>query len=318
MISVIIPVYNAEKYIARCLDSLLAQTYTDFEAIAIDDGSADGSFAICQAYGEKDPRFHAIHQENQGVSAARNAGIDRARGDYIAFIDADDYVLPDYLEQLLQAAQTHNADIACCDFVEILADGQTPSTPRVVSQRLVQRPTDLFEDIISEREGYCACVWAKLIRINLAKKVRFQKLRFGEDHVYMFDLFCHKPVVYLSTYKGYCYAPNEGSVTVQYNAVNVTRRAEELRMHQYRLSHLPSFTKQLYFYFYHKYVQGVIGLIGSVCRSGYPQAELQLAITESEKIISNPMPYPKRILMRLKFFCASPKLYGAALRLLKK
>ena len=101
-ISVIVPVYNTEKYLRRCIDSILNQTYEALEVILVDDGSTDGSGAVCDEYAEKDARVRAIHQKNGGISAARNAGIDAASGQYIAFIDSDDYVTGDMLAELLR------------------------------------------------------------------------------------------------------------------------------------------------------------------------------------------------------------------------
>ena len=95
MLSVIIPVYKVEQYLCRCIDSVLAQTYTDLEIILVDDGSPDGSGAICDEYAAKDSRIKVIHQKNAGVSAARNAGMDLASGEYLAFIDSDDFIEPE-------------------------------------------------------------------------------------------------------------------------------------------------------------------------------------------------------------------------------
>ena len=97
MISIVIPVYNVEKYLPQCLDSVLSQTYTNYEVILVDDGSPDGSGAICDAYAQKDSRFRVIHQKNAGVSAARNNGIEQAAGEWVTFIDSDDWVEPNYL-----------------------------------------------------------------------------------------------------------------------------------------------------------------------------------------------------------------------------
>lgn len=113
LVSVIVPLYNVEAYLPACLDSLRAQTRRDFEAILVDDGSGDGSGAICDAYAAKDERFCVLHQANAGVAAARNAGLDRARGSHISFVDSDDEVSPRFLETLLAAG----ADVAQCGFV---------------------------------------------------------------------------------------------------------------------------------------------------------------------------------------------------------
>ncbi|MDR0422523.1 MAG: glycosyltransferase, partial [Proteiniphilum sp.] len=102
MISVIVPVYNVEKYLRKCLESILAQTYTSFELLLVNDGSTDGSGQICDEYAQKDSRVQVFHQENKGVSRARNLGLERAKGKWVAFIDSDDWVDSTYLEHLLE------------------------------------------------------------------------------------------------------------------------------------------------------------------------------------------------------------------------
>ena len=119
-ISVIIPVYNAEKYLYRCIDSVLAQTYQDFELLLIDDGSKDSSGAICDEYAAKDARVRVFHKENGGVSSARNVGLDHARGEWITFVDADDWISMDWLKEMM----THSdSDLVIADFV-VEGEGQ--------------------------------------------------------------------------------------------------------------------------------------------------------------------------------------------------
>lgn len=115
MISVVIPVYNVEKYLAECVDSVLAQTYTDWEAILVDDGATDSSGAMCDEYGAKDSRIRVIHQSNGGLSAARNTGLRAARGEYIYFLDSDDYIEPQALERLAALAERDCADVVFFD-----------------------------------------------------------------------------------------------------------------------------------------------------------------------------------------------------------
>lgn len=114
MISIIVPVYNVEKYLSRCIESILKQTYQSYELIIINDGSPDNCNKIIEEYAHQDSRITTIYQHNQGLSAARNAGIDVAKGEYITFIDSDDYVYPQYLEMLLDAMERNNADISIC------------------------------------------------------------------------------------------------------------------------------------------------------------------------------------------------------------
>ena len=115
-ISVIVPVYKAEHYLARCVDTLLAQTFDDFEVILVDDGSPDNSGAICDEYALKDKRVRVIHQPNAGVSMARQKGLDNARGEYVIHADPDDWVEPDMLKELYAKAKEEDADMVICDF----------------------------------------------------------------------------------------------------------------------------------------------------------------------------------------------------------
>ena len=114
-ISVIVPVYNAEKYLHRCVDSILTQTFTDFELLLINDGSKDKSGAICDEYAAKDSRVRVFHKENGGVSSARNLGLDNAKGEWITFVDSDDWIVSDMYEKMLQKLVKNNADLCLCD-----------------------------------------------------------------------------------------------------------------------------------------------------------------------------------------------------------
>lgn len=257
-ISAIIPVYNAEQYVGKCIDSILAQTHTDFEIILINDGSKDNSEQICTEYTEKYSNIKLINKENGGVSAARNTGVEHATGEYVSFIDADDTITPDYFETLFNCAQKNDADIVCCDFFEIL-NGQSVSmnTPKVLTPRLVDSEYELFFDLVDCKEAYGTSVWAKIIKTSLAKKVKFKPLSFGEDQIYMFDLFALNPKVYLVDYKGYYYIRNEDSVTVKSGDFSIKRNLDELEMHRYKFENLPTDAKALYPRFYDRYAASV-------------------------------------------------------------
>ena len=122
MISVIVPIYNVEEYLRRCVDSLLQQTYADLEVILVDDGSPDGCGAICDAYASQEPRVRAVHKPNGGLSDARNAGLLVAAGDEIAFVDSDDWVAPDFLAAMHDALTRTGADIVECSVVKTAGD----------------------------------------------------------------------------------------------------------------------------------------------------------------------------------------------------
>lgn len=166
-ISVIVPIYNAEKTIRKCVDSLLAQTFHDYEILLIDDGSPDKCGAICDEYAKQDDRVRAIHQENLGVSAARQRGIDYAQGEYTIHADPDDWVEPEMLEKLYQKAKEDDADMVICDFYINTYRGQ---------HYLPQKPSSLQHDVVLKElfehlHGSCC---NKLIKLSCYKKWNIQ------------------------------------------------------------------------------------------------------------------------------------------------
>ena len=142
-VSIIVPVYNAELTIGRCVESILNQDYTDFELLLVDDGSPDNSGAICDAYAARDSRVRVFHQENSGVSASRNLALDRAQGTYLQFLDSDDWITPDATSSLVRAMESGPCDMVISDFY------------RVVGERLSQKG-DIDEDGIMTREEFAA------------------------------------------------------------------------------------------------------------------------------------------------------------------
>lgn len=132
-ISIIVPVYNVEKYLPKCLDSILSQTFTNWEAVLVDDGSKDKSGEICDEYAKKDPRFVVVHKQNEGVAKARITAFDHSKGDLITFIDADDYVASDYIEKLSKPILEDDADMVSCNYFDVSAvDNQISSTKKVM------------------------------------------------------------------------------------------------------------------------------------------------------------------------------------------
>lgn len=239
-ISIIAPVYNVDAYLPTCVESILSQTYTNWELILVDDGSKDSSGELCDVYSQRDSRIRVIHQENQGVSAARNAGLELASGEYIAFIDSDDLVKPDYLEVLHRNLMEHDADIACC--CSVAPGGEIPvnaTLPLVRRNRVICDPEELYRDIVENQEIYWSCIWGKLFRAELAKKHRFRPMRYGEDCVYMYDIFSESPVVHLDLYEGYYYVNRSTSAMAVARGRNLRRLHDEMEMDYYRLCNLP-------------------------------------------------------------------------------
>ena len=192
-ISVIIPVYNAASSLDRCLCSVLDQTCTSFEVILVDDGSTDGSSAICDRYAEEDSRIVVIHKENGGVSSARNAGIEAATGDYIMFLDADDVLSPDALELL----SGKDADMAMGGFRKVVA-GKTTYV-RVPKYDKVYKGAGQIGSFLDDNIGKNDCFMLnsscfKLYRraVIIEHGLRFDEgLRYGEDKMFVFNFLCH-------------------------------------------------------------------------------------------------------------------------------
>ena len=179
LISVIVPVYNVENYLVRCLDSILMQTYPRFEVLLIDDGSTDKSGAVCDAYAEKDCRIKVIHQKNRGLAAARNVGIDASQGNYLIFVDSDDYVHKDYLRFLYETAIEYQSDLVACHHKKILtesADLEKLEKPKV---QILSRE-QMLEQML-EGKAFDVMVWGKLYKASLFQGLRYPEGRLFED-----------------------------------------------------------------------------------------------------------------------------------------
>lgn len=182
VISVIIPVYKAEEYLERCVDSVLAQTYSNLEIILVDDGSPDDSGLICDRYAEKDSRVIVIHKKNGGVSSARNAGLDVATGEFVAFVDSDDFIAPDMYEKLMVSLSS-GSDLSMCDFMMYSQSYSEPRTTIPSGDRISLIKSLLLADIGS------GSVYL-LIKSFLLERLRFpEHIRNGEDLWFVLRLF---------------------------------------------------------------------------------------------------------------------------------
>lgn len=191
LISVIIPCYNLEGYVRKCLDSILGQTYKKLEVIAIDDGSTDHTPDILAEYAAKDERVVFIRQKNAGAGAASNRGIEAARGEFIAFVDNDDWIEPDMYEKLYNVLTENHADMAVCNF-NLVYDDHTDSCYSTMRDEAV----DVGDDVYGYFCRFCACpkpnnyVWTRLYKAGIVKEsgVRFEEFRLGADTLFNFKL----------------------------------------------------------------------------------------------------------------------------------
>lgn len=217
-VSVIVPVYKAEAYLHRCVDSLLAQSLAGFELLLIDDGSPDGSGAICDGYAAKDSRVRVFHKSNGGVSSARQCGVDNARGEYIIHADPDDWVEPTMLEELYTKAVDENADVVICDYF-IEHSNETYHSKQQPSK--CDASTVLLE-FFANLHGAC---WNKLVRREtiLRYNVRFDtRLSYCEDTYYHSTLLVNPVrIAYLpKAFYHYDQRMNANSIVSKYNAAS--------------------------------------------------------------------------------------------------
>ena len=178
LLSIIVPVYDVENYLQKCIDSILAQTFTDFELILVEDGSPDGCPALCDAAAAKDARIRVLHQKNGGLSAARNAGLDAARGAWIGFVDSDDYIAPEMYEAMYQAVQNTGADLALCDYAEVDEAGVPCQSMHV---RLGKKDFTGRELLKNATDSMIQPAWNKLYRRAVFAQLRYPEGKLNED-----------------------------------------------------------------------------------------------------------------------------------------
>lgn len=195
ILSIIVPVYNAAADLAACIAAIEAQTRADFEAIFVDDGSTDASAQILDAAAARDLRLNVIHRENGGVSRARNAGIEAAKGVYLAFVDSDDLIAPTFAERMVCAAQTHGADLVICGFARFRGDWEQPSVFFPEPERVLHSVEELLTAYTEPKTNlFGVSVWAKLYRAEIirAHGIRFDPaISYEEDCCFNTDYFPH-------------------------------------------------------------------------------------------------------------------------------
>lgn len=187
LISVIVPIYNVEKYLARCIDSIVNQTYKNLEIILVDDGSPDRCPQMCDDYDEKDSRIKVVHKKNGGLSDARNAGIAVAKGEYISFIDSDDYVSDDFFECLLDVMNKENSDIAECSVVKLYEDNRFDEFSDDLSVKTYDTQ-DAMSALIAENPFH-QHVWNKLYKTELVKDIPYAVGKLNEDEFWTYQVF---------------------------------------------------------------------------------------------------------------------------------
>lgn len=267
LITIIVPVYQVKEYIGECVESLLAQTYTNLEILLVDDGSTDGSGELCDEYAAKDSRIQVIHQENQGAAGSRNTGLDHAEGEYIAFVDSDDRVSSVYTEELYKLICKYNADIAACAFEknkmeEVLCKGETVNDSSVME--VCMSSEHMLRQWHGKYKNWETTPCNKLYHRSILEgdgrgdRIRFPMGRRHEDVLISHLIVANANKIVLTTQKLYMYRTRPGSCTTQI-LITVENRKQNLRAQRERMAF---FRKRRYWRAYLNLLVGYVLHVG--------------------------------------------------------
>ncbi len=212
-ISIIVPIYNVEKYLRKCIDSILAQTFNDFELILVDDGSPDNCGKICDEYAQKDSRIVVVHKENGGVSTARNAGLTAAKGDYIGWVDGDDFIHPEMYEILFEVMSKESADIVQCSKSDFKEDDPVNLNAKLEYNITHISHKEIYSAATEVNPIYNFNVWSKLFRRELFDGLQFPEGYIFEDGYLYLDLASRAESIVLIDCPLYFYLVRSGSIT---------------------------------------------------------------------------------------------------------
>lgn len=236
LISVIVPIYKVESYLNKCVESIVRQTYTDLEIILVDDGSPDNCPQMCDDWAAKDSRIKVVHKENGGLSDARNAGLAVATGEYISFIDSDDWIEPAFIEVLLHATTTTGADIAECATRLVSEDGKELYARGVAENETLDTVTALVR--LVKEDCVFQTVWNKLYRREVIGDILFEKGKYNEDDYFTYQIFDRAKKIALVARPMYNYLQRGSSIMgIGYNP----RRLEGLQARVLRMNYLQKY-----------------------------------------------------------------------------
>ena len=224
MVSIIVPVYNAEQYLRRCVDSILNQEYTDFEVFLVNDGSTDSSGDICEEYGNKDTRVIVIQKENTGVSDSRNLALDRARGKYLQFLDSDDWITPDATRLFVRAAEEYGCDMVISDFYRVVGERLSPKGD-IEEEGVLTREEFAAHMMENPADFYYGVLWNKLYRRDLVEEHSLRmdtNINWCEDFMFNLEYIRYAKVFYALHAPIYYYVKRKGSLASQGISISKT------------------------------------------------------------------------------------------------
>ncbi len=248
MVSIIVPVYNAEAVIGKCIDSILKQTYTDFELILLNDGSKDGTAGILDAYADKDDRIRVIHKENSGVSDSRNQGLALARGEYIQFLDSDDWIIPEATALFVHAMEEQNCDLVISDFYRVVGekvaekgaiDQEGLLDLQSFAEQMIRRPADFYYGVLWNKFFKKSIIDAYGIRMD-------ENISWCEDFIFIMQYLSHVRNVFVLKAPLYYYVKTEGSLVSQGMSITRTIEMKQIVFKHYNAFFRKAFGEELY------------------------------------------------------------------------
>lgn len=245
-VSIIVPVYQVEAYLRQCIDSILAQTFTDFELILVDDGSKDQSGAICDEYAGMDGRVRVIHKENGGLSDARNRGLDQAVGNYFMFVDSDDYIAPTMLECLHQSIVSAEADIAICNYLYLFENDRERDFSTDLKPEVLPAAEIFYYRKNEPNYGFWTVAWNKLYKRETLGKVRFRFGKYHEDEFWANDIYQMDIKVVTIPQSLYYYRQRDNSIMGKESIARNLDILEALRERIYIYLEKQEYTAQAY------------------------------------------------------------------------
>ena len=235
-ISIIVPVYNVEDYIEKCIDSIVNQTYKNIEVILVDDGSTDLSGKICDHYAKNDSRIKVIHKNNEGLSSSRNSGLNNATGDFIAFVDGDDYISPTMYEMLFELINKYHADISMCGTISVDHEGKfLEEKQNDPNKKIILKGDEIIDAYLADFDDYkrvAVTVCNKLFRRSLFDQIRFLEGKYFEDTFIGYEILRQCSTLAITTKAEYFYVQRSASISHQVNSYWDFLEANNLRYQQ--------------------------------------------------------------------------------------
>lgn len=274
IISIIVPVYNVEMYLEKCIESILGQTFENFELILVDDGSSDNSAIICDEYSKKDKRIKVIHKENGGLSSARNIGLDLAKGEYIGFVDSDDFISPNMFNELYNMIIKNNYDLAICNFLPV-KQGELVFNTYIESNSVEEfEGSEILNQLYGPQNVQFVVAWNKLYKKELFNELRYEVGKLCEDEYIIHRiLYKCKKVIYSSEIM-YYYTQRENSIMSTVSAKRIIDVSEALE------DRINFFKEMKCFSLYQKAVNTYVHFVILECRKA-SDSKIKLVLSSS-------------------------------------